>query len=116
MQINITGHHVELTDGLNQAVTQKCNKIASHFPDLSMINVVLTVDNNVQTAEATTHYLGQDIVAKASSDELYKALPEMAAKLQSSLSKRKEIAKSHAHTKPEVDIDLDGEDEASLAT
>ena len=63
MQINVTGHHVELTDGLTQAVTQKCKKVASHYPDISTINVVLTVDKNTQTVEATTHYLGQDIVA-----------------------------------------------------
>jgi putative sigma-54 modulation protein len=116
MQINITGHHVELTDGLNKAVTQKCKKVASHYPDISTINVVLTVDKNVQTVEATTHYLGQDIVAKASSDELYKALPEMGAKLQTLLNKRKEITKSHSHNKPEIDIDIDVEDAAALAT
>ena len=112
MQINVTGHHVELTDGLTQAVTQKCKKVASHYPDISTINVVLTVDKNTQTVEATTHYLGQDIVAKASADELYKAIPEMGAKLQASLHKRKEITKSHSHSKPAIDIEI----EAALAT
>jgi len=115
MQINVTGHHVELTNGLTEAVTQKCKKVASHYPDISTINVVLTVDKNTQTVEATTHYLGQDIVAKASSDELYKAIPEMGAKLQASLLKRKEITKSHSHNKPAVDVDVDV-DEAALAT
>ena len=114
MKINITGHHVELTDGLSDAVTQKCNKIASHYPDISTINVVLTVDKNVQTVEATTHYLGQDIVAKASADELYKAIPEMGSKLQALLNKRKEITKSHSHSKPEIDINI--EDAAALAS
>lgn len=116
MQINVTGHHVELTDGLTEAVTAKCKKVASHYPDVSTINVVLTVDKNIQTVEATTRYLGQDIVAKASADELYKALPEMGAKLQASLHKRKEITKSHSHNKPEIDIDVESESEATLAT
>lgn len=116
MQINVTGHHVELTDGLTEAVIAKCKKVASHYPDVSTINVVLTVDKNVQTVEATTHYLGQDIVAKASADELYKALPEMGAKLQTSLQKRKEITKSHSHAKPELEIEIEVESDAALAT
>ncbi|EGG99483.1 Ribosome hibernation protein YhbH [gamma proteobacterium IMCC2047] len=89
MQINVTGHHVELTDGLNEAVTQKCKKIAKHFPDMASVNVILTVDKNTQTAEATTHFLGQDIVAKANADDLYAAIADMGAKLEKSLQKRK---------------------------
>ncbi|MEZ5524352.1 MAG: ribosome-associated translation inhibitor RaiA [Pseudomonadales bacterium] len=111
MQINVTGHHVELTDGLNDAVTQKCQKVASHYQDVNTINVILTVDKNAQTAEATTHFLGQDIVAKASADDMYQAIAEMGNKLQASLQKRKEITKSHSHSKPVIE---DGE--AALAT
>lgn len=110
MQINVTGHHVELTDGLHDAVTQKCKKVANHYHDIGNINVVLTVDKNIQTAEATTHFLGQDLVAKASADDLYQAIAEMGNKLQASLLKRKEITKSHSRSKPFI------EDEAALAT
>ncbi len=112
MQINVTGHHVELTDGLNEAVTQKCKKIAKHFPDMASVNVILTVDKNTQTAEATTHFLGQDIVAKANADDLYAAIADMGAKLEKSLQKRKEITKSHAHSKPAIEVETD----AALAT
>lgn len=112
MQINVTGHHVELTDGLNEAVNQKCKKLASHYPDMASINVVLTVDKNTQSAEATTHFLGQDIVAKASADDLYQAIAEMGAKLEKSLQKRKEITKSHSHSKPAIEVEVD----AVLAT
>ena len=107
MQINVTGHHVELTDGLNEAVSQKCNKIAKHFPDMASVNVILTVDKNTQTAEATTHFLGQDLVAKANADDLYQAIAEMAAKLEKSMQKRKEITKSHSHSKPEIEVETD---------
>jgi putative sigma-54 modulation protein len=116
MQINVTGHHVELTEGLHEAVTQKCKKIASHYPDISNINVVLTVDKHTQTAEATTHFLGQDIVAKASAVDLYHAIPDMGAKLQASLHKRKEITKSHSHSKPPIDTHIDDESDAALAS
>ena len=115
MQINVTGHHIELTDGLHDAVIQKCKKVTSHYPDISTINVILTVDKNSQTAEATTYFLGQDIVAKASADDLYAAITDMGSKLQASLYKRKQIAKSHSHDKPAlatVDEDMDAEETA----
>ena len=42
MQINIAGHHVEVTDGIRESVNNKFKKIASHYPSLDSISVTLT--------------------------------------------------------------------------
>ena len=60
MQINITGHHVEVTEGLEQGVNKNLKKLTNHFPDIESINVILTVEKHEQVAEGIVHFLGQD--------------------------------------------------------
>jgi putative sigma-54 modulation protein len=102
MQINITGHHVEITDGIREAVKQKFAKLDKHFPDIQTIDIIVTVEKNNQTAEANTHFLGKDFTAKADSDDLYKSIAEMSSKLSTLLQRQKEQIKAHPHLKPEV--------------
>ena len=107
MHINITGHHVEVTEGLEQAVNKNLKKLTKHFPDIESINVILTVEKHEQVAEGIVHFLGQDLVAKASSDDMYKSLAELKDKLESLLQKRKATVKSHSHQKPENELETE---------
>lgn len=99
MQITITGQHVDITEGLNQAVNSKLEKIASHYPDLSSVTVLLKVEKHEQIAEAKVHFCKQDIVAKASTDDLYQSIADMTRKLDNLLQKRKTAVRSHSHDK-----------------
>jgi putative sigma-54 modulation protein len=101
MQINITGHHVEITDAIRDAVNARLKKLHQHFPDMTSLTVVLTVEKHEQTAEVTTHFLGQDFNAKAKADDMYQSIAEMATKLSSLLQRQKEKVKSHAHPRPQ---------------
>jgi putative sigma-54 modulation protein len=115
MQINITGHHVDITDAIREAVNTKMKKIQQQFPDATSFNVIATVEKHEQVAEVSTHYLGQDVSAKAKADDLYQAINEMANKLTSLMKRQKEKVKSHSHEKlqqveeiePESEIDED---------
>lgn len=100
MRITITGHHVEITEGLSSAVNQKMNKLAQHYPDIDAVNVVLTVDKNEHVAEATTHFLSKDLAAKHTSMDLYQSIGAMSDKLHVLLQRRKDMVKSHSHEKP----------------
>lgn len=102
MQINITGHHIEITDGIREAINNKQEKLEQHFPDLSALDIILTVEKHQQIAEVTTHFLGQNFAAKASNDDLYQSINEMATKLTSLLQRHKEKVKSHAHPRPQL--------------
>lgn len=99
MRINITGHHIEVTDGLRSAVDSSFNRLMKHYPDIDRIDVVLTVEKNEQMAESIVHFLGQDLVAKASADDLYTAISDLKGKMESLLQKRKSIMKSHSNKK-----------------
>jgi putative sigma-54 modulation protein len=69
MQINITGHHVAITQALRNYVESKCERLARHFDQLSHIHVVLSVEKMRQKAEATLHFSGANVFASAEEEE-----------------------------------------------
>lgn len=95
MQINISGHHLELTSAIKDYVENKFQKLARHNDRISLINVILTVVKLDQRAEATLHADGKDFFADASSEDLYAAIDQLSDKLDRQLIKRKEKLRSH---------------------
>jgi len=95
MQINISGHHLEITDSIREYVTSKLERLSNHHDRITNTHVILCVDKQEQKAEATLHVSGKDIFADASSDDLYAAIDALADKLDRQLIKHKEKMRSH---------------------
>ena len=91
MQINIAGHHVDLTEGIKESVNSKFSKISLHFPDLDSVSVTLTVERNEQKVEAHSIYKGATVSASASNTDMYVAIAEAARKLEANLNGRKRL-------------------------
>ena len=109
-QINITGHHIEVTEAMTSAVQAKLEKLLTRYSDITSVNVYLSVEKHEQTAEAVVHFLGQDLVAKAKSDDMYTAVADLKPKLDVLLQKRKATVKDHHHAKIEVAEELEAEE------
>lgn len=90
MQLNISGHHLELTDAIHDYVTSKLSRLERHNDHITSINVILSVDKLVQKAEATVHASGTDFFADAEHEDLYAAIDSLADKLDRQIIKRKE--------------------------
>ncbi|MEH6822749.1 MAG: ribosome hibernation promoting factor [Motiliproteus sp.] len=90
MQLNITGHHVELTDALRTYVTSKFDKLERHFDHITNVQVTLTVQNLRQEAEATVLLAGGEVFAKAESEDMYAAIDALIDKLDRQVIKHKE--------------------------
>ncbi|GAA4647774.1 MULTISPECIES: ribosome hibernation-promoting factor, HPF/YfiA family [Kistimonas] len=90
MQVNISGHHVEVTESLREYVTKKLNKLAEHCDSITNIQVTLSVEKVRQLAEATLHIRGADIAASAEHEDMYAAIDLMADKLDRQILKHKE--------------------------
>ncbi len=99
MQINITGHHVDLTDSLKAYVNEKFSKLERHFDQVSNTHVILTVDKQGQKAEATVHMSGNDIFADCITDDMYASIDGLVDKLDRQVKKHKEKLKNHLHHK-----------------
>jgi len=65
MQINLTGHHVEITDSLRNYVDTKFSKLERHFDHISNVHVILNVEKLNQKAEATVHLSGAEVFASS---------------------------------------------------
>ncbi|MDP4598982.1 MAG: ribosome-associated translation inhibitor RaiA [Pseudomonadales bacterium] len=90
MQINVSGHHVDLTDSLRNYVVTKLNKLERHFDKITQLNVILSVDKLRQKAEATIHISGAELFADAESEDMYAAIDMLTDKLDRQLIKQKE--------------------------
>lgn len=90
MQINISGHHVEVTPALRDYVISKFNRIQRHFDQINASEVTLTVEKLRQKAEACLHVSGADLFAQSEHENMYAAIDAMTDKLDRQLLKHKE--------------------------
>lgn len=100
MQINLTGHHIEITDSLRNYVNEKMEKLERHFDKVSNTHVILGVEKDTHKAEATVHMSGNDIFAEAREHDMYASIDSLVDKLDRQVKKHKEKLKNHLHHKP----------------
>ncbi|ANS84344.1 ribosome hibernation promoting factor [Vibrio scophthalmi] len=95
MQINITGHHVDLTDSMQDYVNEKFQKLERFFDHINSVQVVLKVEKLQQIAEATLHINQGEIHASADDESMYAAIDSLTDKLVRQLNKHKEKLHNH---------------------
>jgi putative sigma-54 modulation protein len=95
MQLNLTGHHVEITDSMRSYVQEKLSRLTRHFDHVTNVHVILSVEKLEQKAEATLHLAGNDVFAEAVDEDMYAAIDALVDKLDRQVIKYKEKLKSH---------------------
>ncbi|MDC5820744.1 ribosome hibernation promoting factor [Vibrio europaeus] len=95
MQININGHHVDLTDSMQDYVNEKFQKLERFFDHINSIHVVLKVEKLRQIAEATLHVNQAEIHASSEDEHMYAAIDSLVDKLVRQLNKHKEKLNAH---------------------
>jgi len=104
MQLNLTGHHVEITDALRQYVQKKLERVERHFDKVNNTHVILSVDNVRHKAEATINMSGNNIFAESTEDDMYAAIDGLMDKLDRQVSKHKQKITNHHHNKGHADF------------
>ena len=95
MQLNVSGHHVEITDSLREYVESKVQKTARHFDLVSDINCILTVEKLRHKAEASVHVNGGTIYADHTEGDMYAAIDGLVDKIERRVRKFKEKQVDH---------------------
>lgn len=95
MQINISGHHVDVTEPLHDYVMSKFERLQRHFDQITKSDVTLVVEKQIQKAEANVHVAGADLFANAESEDMYAAIDLLVDKLDRQLIKHKEKHRGH---------------------
>ena len=95
MQVNLTGHHVDITDSMRAYVDEKIAKLERHFDHVTNVHVILSVEKLNRKAEATVHVAGADVFADAVHEDMYAAIDGLIDKLDRQVLRHKEKLKSH---------------------
>ena len=95
MQLNVSGHHIEITDSLRTYVESKIEKIERHFDLVTDVSCILTVEKLRHKAEATVKVNGGTIYADTTEEDMYAAIDSLADKLDRQVRKYKEKLVDH---------------------
>ncbi|CAN7692490.1 MULTISPECIES: ribosome hibernation-promoting factor, HPF/YfiA family [Pseudomonas] len=94
MQVNISGHQLEVTKPLREYVELKFKKLEGHFDKITNVQVTMCVEKLKQKIEATLHIPGNEVVANAEHTDMYAAIDALTDKLDKQLKKHKEKTQS----------------------
>ncbi|GHU25597.1 ribosomal subunit interface protein [Betaproteobacteria bacterium] len=106
MNLQISGHHLEITPAIHEYVTGKLERMARHFDHVIDVSTILSVEKLKQKAEATVRLPGKDIHVEALDENLYTAIDNLADKLDRQVQKHKQkLQEHHRGQKPDHDVE-----------
>ena len=71
MHIDLTGHHVDITDSLRNYVNEKMSRLERHFDHVTNSHVILSVEKLRHRAEATIQLNGSQVFADSTKENMY---------------------------------------------
>ena len=95
MNLQISGHHLEVTPAIREYVTGKLERVTRHFDNVIDVNVILSVAKLKQKAEVTVHLPGKDIFVEETGEDLYAAVDTLVDKLDRQVQKYKQKMQDH---------------------
>jgi putative sigma-54 modulation protein len=102
MQLNITGHHIELSPALNDYVKTKLQRVQRHFDHVVDAHFVLGLEKQLHRAEATIHVAGNKMHATSDHADMYAAIDLTIDKLDRQVKRHKEkLTDHHPRVSPE---------------
>ena len=90
MQLNITGHQIEVTQPIKNYVNTKFERIKRHFDQVLNVHVILSVEKLSHKAEATMHICGRDFFADSVEPDLYASIDFLIDKLDKQVRRHKD--------------------------
>ena len=97
MNLNVSGHHLEVTPAIRTYVSGKFGRVTRHFDHVIDAHVILSVDKLSQKAEVTLHVRGKDIHAECIDADLYAAIDLLVDKLDRQVMKYKDKTQAKPH-------------------
>jgi len=89
MNLNVSGHHLEVTPAIRGYVQEKLERVKRHFDHVIDAHVILSVDKLRQKAEVTLRLRGKDIHCACEEQDLYAAIDLLVDKLDRQVQKYK---------------------------
>ncbi len=100
MHVDLTGHHMDVTDSLKTYVNDKMKRLERHFDQVTSIHVTLGIEKNRHRAEASIRLIGSDVFADSMQEDMYAAIDSLVDKLDRQIKKYKEKHAQERHRSP----------------
>lgn len=95
MNLQLTGHHLDVTPALREYIEGKLTRVSNHFDHVMDVKVTLSVEKLVQKVEATIRVPGNDLHVECSDENMYSAIDMLTDKLDRQVLKHKEKQGDH---------------------
>ena len=95
MNLQLTGHHIEITAAMRDYVTGKLERITRHFDHVIDVRVTLSVEKLDHKIEASVHLSGKDIFVESHDNDMYAAIDALVDKLDRQILRHKGKAFEH---------------------
>lgn len=99
MQMNISGHHVDVTPALRAYVTEKLQRLSKHFDHVISVDVILKVEKLEQLAEGKINAAGRTVFATESASDMYAAIDGLSDKLDRQVRRLKQRLRDNHHSR-----------------
>ena len=91
MQLDLTGLHIEVTEGIREYTTRNIAKLAKFFEEDTICHVTFKVEKNIHYVDIRIEFKGKTYMAEEESSELYDGIDECVEKIEGQLRKTKAI-------------------------
>lgn len=88
MKVHFTGRHVEVSEALRVASTERLDKMIAFLDDVIDVHVTFSVDNHRHSVEVALKTRHDTFVASSESPDMYKSLAQTMDKLEAQAHKR----------------------------
>ena len=89
MNVQLTGHHVEVTPAIREHLVGKLERVKHHFDHAVEVKAIFSVEKHIQKASLRLRSDGQDFHAEDSQTDLYTAIDFAVDKLDKQVTKHK---------------------------
>lgn len=90
MKIHIVARKLKLTKPIKDFIEAKVEKLYEYINNIVWIQVIVSVEKKIHTAEIVVHVGHQTMKAAAASDDLYSAIDRMMDKIETQVKKYKD--------------------------
>ena len=97
MNIQLTGHHVDVTPALREHLVEKLERVKHHFDHAVEVKAIFSVEKHLQTASLRLRSNGHDFHAEDSQENLYASIDLAVDKLDKQVIKHKKKLNNVSH-------------------
>jgi len=91
MKLDLTGIHIEITDGIRDFVERKIVKLEKFFDDSIICHVTISIEKDIQHVDIRIENKGKTYIANEDCEDLYAGLEDVIEKIEGQVRKSKSI-------------------------